>query len=172
MKTLQAILGVCLAITISSTAAQPPSETGGEALPLFRKAAEKLLSLKTISYQYVRELDYAAEAIHSTMTGSMYVDFAKENDLAGFRYQFSHANGFAIFNNTAIVDVNTGSKTITTENRVASVALNSRSELFNSIVTLRNLLPLIIADSGIVKSMADTVIGTAAETGAGQSSMT
>ncbi len=104
MKTLQAILGGCLAITISSTSAQPPSETGGEALPLFRKVAERLLSLKTISYQYVRELDYPAEAIHSTMTGRMYMDFAKENDLSGFRYQFSHASGFAIFNNTAMAN--------------------------------------------------------------------
>lgn len=161
MKTLQVILGVCLSITISSTSAQPPSETADKALPLFRKVAEKLLSLKTISYQYVRELDYPAEAIHATMTGSMYMEFAEENDLAGFRYQFSHADGFAIFNNTAIVDLNTGRKTIATENGVTSVALNRRSELFNSIVTLRNLLPLIMADSGIVKSMADTVIGGA-----------
>ncbi|WP_257670505.1 hypothetical protein [Parapedobacter tibetensis] len=37
---------------------------------------EKLLSLKTIRYQYVRELDYPAEAIHSTMTDRMYMDFA------------------------------------------------------------------------------------------------
>ncbi|MBK1439623.1 TlpA family protein disulfide reductase [Parapedobacter sp. ISTM3] len=161
MKTLQTILGVCLSIIISSTSAQPPSETAGETIPLFRKVAEKLLSLKTISYQYVRELDYPAEAIHSTMTGSMYMDFAEENDRTGFRYQFSHAGGLSIFNNTAIVDVNTGRRTITTENRVTSVALNRRSELFNSIVTLRNLLPFIIADSGIVKSMADTVIGGA-----------
>ncbi|WP_257670510.1 hypothetical protein [Parapedobacter tibetensis] len=53
MKTLQVILGVCLAITISSTSAQPPSETGGEALPLFRKVAEKLLSLKTMMLVHV-----------------------------------------------------------------------------------------------------------------------
>ncbi len=126
---------------------------------LFKQVSEKLLSLRAVSYRYVRELSYPAEAFHSRTTGTMYLDFGSENDLAGFRYQFVHGEGASIFNNTAIFDLHAQNKTITMQNKATTAALNGSSALFNSIVTLRNLLPLAIPDSGIAKTMADTVIG-------------
>jgi len=127
-------------------------------LASFRSVAEKIKSLKRISYHYSREFTYPSENYYSKSEGEMFVDFGNESDLVGFRFQYWNADTFCIFNNSEIFDGNIKSKTINISNKLKKSSFEGRSPLYNSIITLRNILPLIIEDENVAKSISDTTI--------------
>jgi hypothetical protein len=127
-------------------------------LVVFRSVAEKIKSLKKISYHYSREFTYPSENYHSKSEGEMYVDFGYENDLVGFRYQYWNPATFSIFNNSEVFDGNIQGKTINIANKLKKSSFEGRSPIYNSIITLRNILPLIIEDDSVVKYVSDTLI--------------
>ena len=88
----------------------------------------------------------------------MYLDLGKENDLVGFRYQYSADSTIFIFNNAEIFSVDSKSNTIDVSHHVKPVNLEGKSALYNSLITLRNVLPLIINDKSIPKAVSDTLI--------------
>jgi len=78
-----------LIILVSAcTSLQLLAGTPEKELKIFRKLSQKLQSVRTITYHYTREFTYPAEDYHSKSEGRMYIDFSKEYDLAGFRYQY------------------------------------------------------------------------------------
>jgi len=125
---------------------------------LFKQVSEKLAGLKTISYQYAREFNYPSEGYVSKTEGEMYIDFAKESDLVGMRFQYQDEQGFVIFNNAELFNAKKKTKTITVTKIKSQQNLEGRSPLYNSFVTLRNALPLLIKDESIKKSASDTLI--------------
>ena len=125
---------------------------------LFKQVSEKLSGLKTISYQYSREFNYPSEGYVSKTEGKMYIDFAKESDLVGMRFQYQDEQGFVIFNNAELFNAKKKTKTMTVVKIKAQQNLEGRSPLYNSFVTLRNALPLLIKDGSIKKSASDTLI--------------
>ena len=127
-------------------------------LLLFRNVAKKLRAIKTISYHYNREFSYPSESYHSKSSGEMYLDFSKENDLVGFRYQYRDSSGLSVFNNAEAFDVNTHRKTINIASKLNKSSFEGRSPIYNSIITLRNILPLVIEDQSIIKKVSDTLI--------------
>ncbi len=127
-------------------------------ITLFKQVNEKFASLKTVKYHYTREFNYPSEGYISKTEGEMYVEFAKEHDLAGMRFQYEDAQGFLIFNNAELFNGKKKTKTITVSNIKDQKNLEGNSPLYNSIVTLRNALPLIIKDESIQKSVKDTLI--------------
>ena len=127
-------------------------------LLLFRNVAKKLRAIKTISYHYNREFSYPSESYHSKSSGEMYLDFSKENDLVGFRYQYRDSIGLSVFNNAEAFDVNTHRKTINIAGKLNKSSFEGRSPIYNSIITLRNILPLVIEDQSIIKKVSDTLI--------------
>lgn len=129
-----------------------------ESTSIFKNVAEKLRSLKTISYHYSREFNYPSEGYINKSEGEMYIDFDRQNDLAGFRYQYKDDQGFSIFNNTEIFDALSSQMTIATRKLVNQTQLEGKSALYNSLVTMRNALPSIIGNAGIAKSVKDTTI--------------
>lgn len=128
-------------------------------LKVFRKFSEKLESLKTISYHYTREFIYPAEDYHSTSQGEMYIDFGKENDLTGFRYQYKDETGFSVFNNAELFETSEEDKTIRISTQLKISDFEGLSALYNSIITMRNILPSVITDRNMVKQVKDTLIG-------------
>ncbi|MDQ1096786.1 MULTISPECIES: TlpA family protein disulfide reductase [Chryseobacterium] len=149
-------LMLLLSVTVSTglSAGTPEND-----LKIFRKLSEKLQSVKTISYHYTREFTYPAEDYHSKSEGEMYVDFSKENDLAGFRYQYRDTTGFSVFNSTELFETSAEDRTIQIKNKVMPSDFEGLSALYNSIITLRNILPAVIGDQTIVKQVKDTLIG-------------
>lgn len=128
-------------------------------LLLFRKVAQKLMDLKTVCYHYSRAFSYPSEKYYSKSEGQMYVDFGKENDLVGFRYQYRDSVGFSIFNNSGIFDGDIQNNTIGITNKIEKSGFEGRSAIYNSIITLRALLPRIIEDHSVIKHVTDTLIG-------------
>jgi len=127
-------------------------------LALFISVAEKIKSLKKISYHYSREFSYPSDNYYSKSEGEMFVDFSIQSDLVGFRFQYWNSATFSIFNNSEIFDGNIKSKTINISNKLKKSSLEGRSPIYNSIITLRNILPLIIEDDSVVKYISDTTI--------------
>jgi peroxiredoxin len=144
----------CIALPLISYCKPISSED----LVLFKKVAEKLMALQSIRYHYSREFSYPAENYHAKSEGEMFVDFGKENDLVGLRYQYMSSEGFSIFNNSELFGGDFKKKTINTTNRLKKTSFEGRSALYNSIVTLRNLLPLVIEDKNMINGITDTSI--------------
>ncbi|MGY4536397.1 peroxiredoxin [Mucilaginibacter sp. UYNi724] len=138
------------------TSAKPPEDA--KALKAFNRASAQLAALKKVKYHYSREFNYPAEDYVSKAEGDMYIEFGKENDVAGFRFQYFSAEGFSIFNNAEIFDGNIKDKKLKVTPKVKTEQLEGKSALFNSVITLRNILPIIIADNAIPKTIADTLI--------------
>lgn len=128
-------------------------------LKVFRKFSEKLQSAKTISYHYTREFTYPAEDYHSKSEGEMYIDFSKENDLVGFRYQYKDETGLSVFNNAELFETSEDDKTIQISTQLKISDFEGLSALYNSIITMRNILPAVIAERNMVKQIKDTLIG-------------
>lgn len=130
----------------------------GDPVQVLKEVSLKLASLNRIKYHYSREFNYPSEGYVAKTEGDMFIDFAKEQDLAGMRFKYEDDRGFSIFNNAEFFSANQQSKTIAISKIAAQKDLEGRSPLFNSIVTLRNILPLIIKNEGIKKTMSDTTI--------------
>lgn len=133
--------------------------TQGDTLKIFRKLSEKLQSVKKISYHYTREFTYPAEDYHSKSEGEMYIDFSKENDLTGFRYQYKDETGISVFNNAELFETSEEDRTIQINSKLKVSDFEGLSALYNSMITMRNMLPAVIADRNMVKRVKDTLIG-------------
>jgi peroxiredoxin len=137
---------------------QPDQPAVASAKEVLQKSAERLTKLKQITYQYTRILDYPSESYHSELAGTMMMDFAS-TDSMDFRYQFNHNNGFEIYNGTERFITTSATKKMTVNYAVSKNELNSTSCLFNSILTLRNSLPLLLKDTAVTLKLTDTLIG-------------
>ncbi len=127
-------------------------------IALFKAVSTRLAALESVSYRYGREFRYPAENYHVKSEGNIYIDFSKNNDVAGFRYQYVDERGFTIFNNTEAFTSNAKAKTMRVTQRVKKANLEGSAALYNSLITLRNVLPAIIKDDKIPKTARDTMV--------------
>ncbi len=125
---------------------------------VFKKVANRLNLLKAIKYHYIREFNYPAENYLAKSEADIYIEFDKVNEVAGFIYQYRYTGGFSIFNNSEVFTADLKAKTLNVAHKVKLSNLEGKSALYNSIPTLRNILPLIIEDENIPKIAGDTLI--------------
>lgn len=127
-------------------------------LLLFKKVSHRLSSLKSVKYTYKREFNYPSENYLSKSQGDMYVEFSPNYDLAGYRYQYSYDGGLSIFNDSEVFTAESKTKKLHISYNLKPQQLEGKSSLYNSIPTLRNILPVIIQDNNIPKAQRDTTI--------------
>ncbi|MBB2147970.1 TlpA family protein disulfide reductase [Pedobacter gandavensis] len=158
MKNLSSYLrhGLFILIPLLLISGKPASNK--DDLKIFKQVSERLNTLTKVKYHYSREFSYPSDNYRNKSEGDLFVEFGKENDLVGFRYQFIQPDGFSIFNNSEIFNGDVKSKTMTMTNQLQKSSLEGKSALYNSLITLRNLLPQIISDQHIPKSVTDTLI--------------
>lgn len=125
---------------------------------VLQKTSDKLNSLTTFSYIIRRELNYASENYHNISEWACYFSFATTDITAGIKYQINSSTSNEFYNGTEKFELNKVAKAIQINNNPQEEDINSRSFLYNSLVTLRNILPLIIADQNSNKTDKDTVI--------------
>lgn len=163
-RRFSVLIIVFLGTTITSYALVPllltsnKTVSNNDDLKIFKQVAERLNSLTSVKYHYFREFSYPSENYRAKTEGDLFVDFGKENDLVGFRFQFIQSDAFSIFNNSEIFNGTLKTKTMTMTNQLQKSSLEGKSALYNSLITLRNMLPTIISDPNIPKSVTDTVI--------------
>jgi len=122
------------------------------------RVSQNLNSLKAIKYNNTRELNYSSENYHNTSKWTVYYDFQTTDTLVGFKYQIDDSTSKHVFNGTEKFDLDKKSKTIQVNANPDKNSISSLSALYNSILTLKNVLPLIIRDKNAIKAIMDTTI--------------
>ena len=125
---------------------------------VLQKTSAKLNILTTFSYNIKRELNYASENYHNISEWSCYFNFGLTNTMVGFQYQVNDSTSSHFFNGTEKFEFKKTTKTIQINNNPQKRDFTSLSYLYNSIVTFRNVLPLIISDQNSTKTVKDTTI--------------
>lgn len=125
---------------------------------ILQKMLNQITAIKNISYKYRRELNYPSEGYFRETIADTYLDFTSDNQILGLRFQFSDADSLMIFNGSEIFYLDKKNKTIDVTNKPKRNYIDSVSFLYNSPVTLKNIIPKIIADKTIPRSLMETKI--------------
>jgi peroxiredoxin len=126
---------------------------------VLRKTSQKLNSLAGLHYRYHRELNYVSEGIHHELSGACYLDFSNADPVLGFRYQFSSPDMLAVFNGTEKFECDRKTRTLRVTDQPARRNFESLSFFYDSPVTFRNALPMLLSDASVPKTLLDTVVG-------------
>jgi thiol-disulfide isomerase/thioredoxin len=153
-KTLFLIAGI---FTITLLGFSKKSNTT-DATPVLQKVMNRLKSLKSVSYNYKRIVDYPGEGYHDEFSVDSYLDFNSSAQVIGLRCQFSNSGMLIVYNGSEMFYCKKKEKTITTDNSPDINYFKNMSSFLNSPVTLKNALPGIIADKSIPKLLSDTTI--------------
>jgi len=125
---------------------------------VLQRMSDKLNSLNNISYELKRELNYSSENYHNETKWTVYYDLQSEDKIIGFKYQIDDETGKQVFNGTEEFQLDRKLKTIIIIDQPDQQTFSNTSALYNSIITLKNVLPLIIGDKTVAKSVGDTII--------------
>lgn len=126
-----------------------------EADDILVKTSQKLNAATAISYAHER--DYFTGDKHFITKADNYFDFNSDDKLIGMRYWSQTAEYSIIFNGTENFVLNKKNKTISINNKPTGENLEGGSYYYNSLVTLRRNLPVVIADKSIKKILKDTI---------------
>ncbi|MDB5131537.1 MAG: Peroxiredoxin [Mucilaginibacter sp.] len=138
--------------------ARPTNNMKPDGTGVLEKVMNKLNHLTTISYTYKRILDYPGEGYHHEATADTYIEFDPAAQFIGLKYQFSNDNVLVVYNGSESFYCDKKEKTIEVNNTPEINQFKSSSFLFNSPVTLKFILPRIIADQSVPKILSDTLI--------------
>jgi thiol-disulfide isomerase/thioredoxin len=125
---------------------------------ILSRVSQNLDRLKNIKYYNTRELNYSSENYHYISKWTSYYDFQSTDTITGFKYQIEDSTLKQIFNGTEKFELDEKTKTIQINSSPDKKSFNGLSALYNSIITLKNVLPLIINDKTATKAFADTTI--------------
>lgn len=118
---------------------------------VLKNTAASLNKVRTIRYDYRRELSYSSENYHHVGGITIYLDFTDN----GFKYQMDNEQLTSVYNGAEQFVIYKGDKMMDIRSNPAHGA---NSFLYNSIITWKKALPVILKDSAIGKTVTDTVI--------------
>jgi thiol-disulfide isomerase/thioredoxin len=125
---------------------------------VLQKVYKKLISQKTIHYDYYRELNYKSEDILSKNNYTVYFEHINYNKLLGFKYQIEDETLKQVYNGSENFMLNKENNTSTIIYKPVLKDFSQMSVFVNSIVTLKNSIPTIINDKKIIKYLSDSTI--------------
>ena len=144
------LCGICNSQNITSSTASPNV--------ILAKLSKKLNSLKNIIYHNTRELNYSSENYHNKTGWVGYLDFESTDTIIGFKYQIEDSTQKQFFNGTEKFELNKKTKTIQINDHPVQNSFSNLSAFYNSIITLKNVLPALIKDETATKNLGDTII--------------
>ena len=103
-------------------------------------------------------MNYKSNGYHVTVGWSCYFDFAPQTEPLPFHYQVESSTGSLIYNGTEKFELKESSKTISINDHPERKDFEGLSFLYNSIITLKNALPILIRDENTVKTASDTIL--------------
>lgn len=122
------------------------------------KVYERLNSIKNIKYDNLRELNYSSENYHKVSRWTIYYDFEMADSIVGAKYQIEDSAYKQFFNGTEKFDLDKKAKTMQIIDNPSKKQFTSLSAFYNSIFTLKNILPVLIKDKAATKILKDTII--------------
>ena len=148
--SLFAIATISLFSTASQTNAQSKALSAEYVL---QKTATKLASAKALGYKFTREFNYPSEEYLWITTGVVYMELRSPESLLGFRYQSSDDEYLGIYNGSETIIGVKKKKVLVVENIPDANRIEGSSVLYSSPLALRNVLPKVIADKNIPKTL-------------------
>ena len=131
---------------------------------ILSRVSQNLNCLKNIKYYNTRELNYPSENYHNISKWVAYYDFQSADTIIGFKYQIEDSTSKQVFNGTEKFDLNKKMRTIQINEDPNKQSLNNHSALYNSLITFKNVLPVLINDKSATKTIADTSINNTSHT--------
>lgn len=151
------ILLICILLTYP--AYSQDSKTNQEkAVSVLIKVSEKLNSFSAFTYDLKRELNYASENYQNFSEWSGYYNFDPTIVSIGFSYQINDLTSNNFFNGTEMFELAKANQTIKINTAPEKNDFKSLSFFYNSLITLRNILPKIIQEQASIQAIADTII--------------
>lgn len=145
-----------IVFVVSTIAVEAQTNPVPEALSAMSK---KLASLKSISYQYYREINNPANSYFTKLTGTCYIDFDQTDKRSVSRFRMESDDYISIYNGTELFTLNKTTKTCSLTEQPQPRSFGSLSFFFNSIQTLRSVLPQLAENDTVAKHQrSDTII--------------
>ncbi|HMK02653.1 MAG TPA: TlpA disulfide reductase family protein [Ferruginibacter sp.] len=132
---------------------KPNTITAEEVL---KKTSENLNKYTTISYTHER--DYFTGDKHYFLKGKNYFDFDSPDSVVQLKYHVVTGNYEYFFNGAESFGIDKKEKSLTINYKPKHYDMEGGSFFYNSLISLRRTLPLIIEDKSINKKLSDTVI--------------
>lgn len=148
----------CLFASAVQARAQSTQRQNIAASKVLARLSATLNRLQKIHYEQERELNYSSENYHHKGKWNVFLDYQSTDSIVGFRYQVDDEAAKHIFNGTEKFDLDKKKKTINVNDHPTAESLGTLSAFYNSIVTLKNVLPLLLSDENINKQSIDTSI--------------
>ncbi|MBD8083977.1 TlpA family protein disulfide reductase [Chryseobacterium caseinilyticum] len=123
------------------------------------KVYKRLNNAKFLRYDLTRESDFSSEDYKNTTSWKCYFDFDQRENTPGFRFQIENSQFKEIYNGTETFQLNKQNSSLEIAEQISDKSFDTKSYFYNSLITLRNILPLIISDDQAVKTIKDSVIG-------------
>lgn len=152
MKLLLACSAVCM---MGSCHAQ--TNPSRPAVAVLQKTVAVLNSFTKVSYHYTREMKYYGDNYHDIDSAAMYVEYIK-NSPVGLRFQANQERSAFIYDGGMTLRLDKKAMTIDSASMKTAREMESSSFLYHSLPMLRNILPLIINNDSIQKTVSDTTI--------------
>jgi thiol-disulfide isomerase/thioredoxin len=150
------LISILTAALIAGTATRSIAQTRADMI--LQQVAEKLNKCQTISYHYNRSINYISEDYHNEFAGNTFLDFKSDEKTLGFKFQFENEQDKVIYNGSEKFELNKKEKTIKLNNKPSIANFESAAFFMNALVTLKKVLPVLIADKALVKTLSDTTI--------------
>jgi thiol-disulfide isomerase/thioredoxin len=155
MKRILSLLAIAAPIFLFS-ATQTHAQTANSVM---QKVAKKLAAVKALGYTHTREFNYPSEDYLSKSISTGYLDMSAPDTANGFRFHFSDDEYISVYNGSESFVAVKKKKIMVVNNNPPRNMLESSSYLYNSPLTLKHVLPKIIADSKIPKKLTAETIG-------------
>ncbi|MRM84341.1 peroxiredoxin [Riemerella anatipestifer] len=156
MKTIKYLLVISGILFCSSSVFSQEKNAN----QILKKVSQNLTKINLLSYDLRRELNYSSEDYKAISKWTCYYSFNSDENPIGLRFQIENSNATDIYNGTEFFTLNKEDKTSKLLKHLKKEELSDKSYFYNSILTLRNILPTIIDDDNIKKQVSDTLINT------------
>ncbi len=123
---------------------------------ILSEVSRKLNNLKKFEYENTRELNYPSENYHYTSSWKVFYDLETTDTLTGFKYQVEDSTSKEIYNGSEKFRLEKKTRTMQIDDHPGKSNFQHLSFLYNSIITLRNILPLLINDPTVTRTAIDT----------------
>ena len=132
-----------------------------ESVEILNKVSGKLNALQAVSYKYKRESLYSGENYHNIYNTEVFIDFTSKSKNTGYRFQADNDKLFSCYNGVQYFALQKINKTIDIKQKPGADLFESLSPLYNSLISLRNIIPLLTGNDSIKKTITDTTISNA-----------
>lgn len=132
--------------------------TGTKTHQLLEEISSKLAHISAVRYKNTREIFYKEENYQALSNNLLFIDFTSPGKTGAYRFQADDEKFFACYNGAHYFGLNKKEKTIDIKNKPGKELFESLSPLYNSLITVRHILPVLIANDSIQKKVRDTSI--------------